>query len=177
MLLLALSWSVALHFTLTQARRASRLLTGKHKWEHIFPSPRFPPLASCTASEFKRVLHQQFVTLNVRRDVRNWRSIVQPTLDSHGGHETFFSLFLICLISFVIYLSIFLKCIIHLLFTLVLVLFCFINTLLIRYVDCCVYICLLLLLLLLLKIVIITRLLHIIIYYKSLQRKKKKQPL
>lgn len=79
MLLLALSRSVALHFTLTQARRASRLLTGKHKWEHIFPSPGFPPLASCTAAEFKRVLHQQLVTLNVRRDVRNRRRSVQLT--------------------------------------------------------------------------------------------------
>lgn len=59
-MLLALSWSVALHFTLTQARRASRLLTGKHKWEPIFPGPRFPPLASCTVLELKRILHQPF---------------------------------------------------------------------------------------------------------------------
>lgn len=59
-MLLALSWSVALHFTLTQARRASRLLTGKHKWEPISPGPRFPLLAYCTMLELKRVLHRPF---------------------------------------------------------------------------------------------------------------------
>lgn len=32
---------------------------------------------------------------------------MKPTLDSHGGHETFFSLFLICRFSFVIYLWLF----------------------------------------------------------------------
>lgn len=90
MLLLALSQSVALHFTLTQAKRASRLLTGKHKWEHVLPSPRFPPLASCTASGFQRVLHQQFATLNVRRDVGKLRE-----LRAAHGHEAFCSLFVI----------------------------------------------------------------------------------
>lgn len=55
---------------------------------------------------------------------------MQPTLDSHGGHETFFSLLLICLFFFCNLSLLSLKFIIYLFFTLVLVLLCFINTLL-----------------------------------------------